>query len=272
MLVIGAMVVASFLNPRLGGAWRYVLTLLTDAPSQQLGAEWSPPTPLTWQGTLFFAWLLFMIPLAAYSSARLSWTQWLWLLGFGWMALSGLRYVIWFLAILAPVTAQLLAPMIGRWLDRSYRGHPVVDLVFASILLLLPLLALPGLRETWWGQAPPVLSPDTPVEAAAWLQTQPQLPGPMWHDLVFSSYLIYALPERPVWIDTRFELYPLQHWERYIAIAEAAPGWQTSLDEDKIELLFLSPARQPNLVTTLQGSPVWQKVYSDDTATIFSKR
>ena len=270
-LVIGAMGVASLLNPRLGGAWSYVLTLLTDAPSQQLGAEWSPPTPQTWQGTLFFAWLLLMIPLAAYSPARLLWTQWLWLLGFGWMALIGLRYGVWFLAILAPVTAQLLAPLVGRWLDRQNRGYPAVDITFASILLLLPLLALPGLREKWWGQAPPVLTSDTPVEAVIWLRTQPRLPGPIWHDLTFSSYLIFALPERPVWVDTRFELYPLQHWERYTAIAEAAPGWQASLDEDKIGLLILSPGRQARLVTALQGAPAWQEVYHDDTAIIFSR-
>jgi hypothetical protein len=61
-IAFGGMVLASLLNPRFFGVWSYVYTLITDPPSQQLGAEWKPPTNESWQGMLFFGWLLLLIP------------------------------------------------------------------------------------------------------------------------------------------------------------------------------------------------------------------
>ncbi|RME51142.1 MAG: hypothetical protein D6796_01580, partial [Caldilineae bacterium] len=147
--------------------------------------------------------------------------------------------------------------------------RPALNGALALLLLALPLALLPGFRQRWWRDAPPVLSPDTPVAAAEWLAAHPELPGPMWNDLAFSSYLIYALPERPVWIDTRFELYPLAQWHRYRRIAEAAPDWSFLLEEEGISLVMLNPAVEENLRLALENAPGWQKVYQDGTAVIF---
>jgi len=270
LMALGGMFAASLLNPRGVGDWEYVLSLLTDPASQQLGVEWKPPTSDTWQGALFFAWLLFFPLLTAFSEKRLSLTDWLWFLGFGWMALSGLRYVIWALAILAPLSAALLVSLVGRRLDRmTVRGIPLLNGAIVLLLLLMLLALLPGLRERWWHQSPPVLSSNTPVEAVAWLATHPELAGNLWSDLAFSSYLIYALPERPVWIDTRFELYPLDNWQKYEEIAQAAPGLSGLLAEDNINLLLIDPAAQPRLLVALQESPAWCPRYRDKAAAIF---
>jgi hypothetical protein len=272
LAAFAGMLLASLINPRFLGAWGYVLSLITDPPSQQLGAEWRPPTNEGWQGTLFFGWLLLLIPLAAFSPNRLRLTHWLWLLGFGWMALSGLRYVIWFLAVLAPLTAYLLTPLMGRYLDRSRtKGIPVLDWSIFLLLIIMPLALLPGLRERWWTESPPVLSSTTPVEATFWLANHPDLPGQLWSDLAFSSYLIYALPTRPVWNDTRFELYPLEQWEHYIEIAEAAPNWQALLEADEVNLLMIDPQAEERLMTALIDSPAWTEEYRDKTAVIFSR-
>lgn len=274
LLWFSFMVLASLINPRGIGAWHYVLTLLTDPPSQQLGAEWLPPTNEGWQGILFFGWLLLLIPLAARSSARLTFTQWLWLLGFGWMALSGLRYVIWFLAIIAPISAQLLTPMLKDWLSKfRFDGrYPKVDLIFMIGLLALSLALLPGIRARWWVASPPALSANTPISAVNWLQTHPTPAGPVWADLAFSSYFIYALPNRPVWIDTRFELYPIEHWQAYLTIAEANPGWQSLLNADDVKLLILDPASQPKLIAAVQQEADWDILFQDDTAVVFGRR
>ncbi|MEM7034166.1 MAG: hypothetical protein AAF629_31785 [Chloroflexota bacterium] len=272
--VIAAMVVASLITPRFVGSWLYVLTLLTDPPSQQLGAEWAPPINEGWQGNFFFAWLLLMIPLATFSPSKPNLTQWLWLLGFGWMALSGLRYVIWFLALLTPFTAQLLAPLISRWItwNRRQRSYLKFDVIFTCCILLLSLALLPGIRERWWPSAPPPLSKQTPIEATQWLAEHPDLAGPIWADLGFSSYFIYALPGRPVWIDTRFELYPLDSWQDYIAISTAASDWEQRLDQTDVQLLILDPKQQAHLLTEVEQSSHWVLRYQDDVASIYSRK
>ncbi len=261
---------ASLLNPRHIEAWYYVLTLLTDPPSQQLGFEWQSPTTKIWQGSLFFICLLLFAPLNALSPQKLSLTHWLWFLGFGWMALSGLRYVTWFLTILAPLMAYLAGPFLNRILDgRLVRGIPCLNGLLFYGFLLCPLIFLPGLRDQWWTDSPPPLSYDTPVEATQWLAFQPDLAGPLWSDLIFSSYLIHALPERPVWIDTRFELYPLEQWQDYIAIADGSPRWSDLLDEAGVNLVMLNQQKQENLLLALHKTDHWCEIYRDEIAVLF---
>lgn len=273
LYALGGMGIASLLNPRGWGAWGYVFSLLKDPASQQLGMEWSSPTIDVWQGLLFYIWLLLFPLLISFSKKTLSWTEWLWFLGFGLMAISGLRYVIWFLAILTPLTAVLLAPIIGNRIDKtSGQGIPALNGVIVSMLVLLPLVFLPGFRETWWEEAPPVLSPNTPAEAVDWLIENPEIPGKLWSELSFSSYLIYALPERPVWIDTRFELYPIEQWQRYIDVSSAAPNWSDILEEEGITIMMINKDAQKHLFNVLDQSESWQIGYQDQTAAIFIQK
>ncbi len=271
-IALTAMALATLINPRGMGAWGYVWALLTDPASQHLGAEWHPLTVSVWQGWVFLGWLL-ALPLATTRAGKtLSATDWLWFLGFGGMALTALRYVIWFAAVLAPLTGVLLTPTVGRWVDRRQSpGIPALNGLLLLMLLALPLTLLPGVRERWWQQSLPVLSPNTPVQATEWLATHPELPGPLWSDLAFSSYLIYALPERPVWIDTRFELFPLEHWEQYRHIAQARFDWEYLLTQNGIRLLLLDPKREPALVQAVGQSLGWAEVYRDTTAVIFTR-
>jgi hypothetical protein len=266
------MVAVSFINPRFYKAWGYVFAMLIDPPGQQFSIEWGPPANSHWQATLFYGWLLAFAPLAGLSSRRFNRTEWLWFLGFGWMALSGVRYLIWFLALLAPLSAALLT----SWFEKRVpvtiqRTNLALNLLIGVALLLLPLVGLPGIREGWWPTPPPALSPATPVAAAGWLGSHPELSGPVWAEIGFASYLAYALPERKVWIDTRFELYPVEQWERYLEISDAAPGWERLLEEERVDLLMVSTVKQPRLLAALESFPGWGERYRDATAAIFSK-
>jgi hypothetical protein len=267
-----AMGLVSFMTPRLWGSWAYVFALVTDPSSQQFSVEWRPPTSADLPGKLFFGWLLLLPPLVYLSPRRVHWLHWVWLLGFGWMAVSGVRYVIWFLAILAPFTAHLAVPLVGRYLDRPVKEvKPAFNGLITALFLLLSLLFLPAPRQLLLGElAPPPLSANTPVEATDWLAANAaHLPGPLWADLNFASYQIFALPEYPVWIDTRFELYPPEQWERHIRLATAAPDWRDILNEEGINLLLLDPANQPRLAQALAAVDGWALCYEDEVARLY---
>ena len=269
--VFVVMLLTTLLNPRGIGAWRYVWTLLTDPASQTLGLEWQPPTLSTWQGKIFMAWILIMPIIIHRGENRLNLTDWLWFLGFGWMALTALRYVIWFLVILVPLTATMLLPTLGKWLDaRKSVGIPALNILLMSIFLLSPLAFLPSFRAKWWQDAPPALSNNTPVDAARWLAQNPNLPGQLFSDMAFSSYLIYALPERPTFIDTRFELYSVDEMERYLAIDNAQWDWAAMLNAAGIRLMMLNPQTQSTLIDAVKISGDWDELYQDDRAIIFA--
>ncbi len=258
--------IATFINPRGIYVWEYVVDSLSVISNQAFSREWMPPVNEGWQMNLFFGWILFFMAVAGLSSRKLSRLDWVWILGFGWLAFSGLRYGIWFLFILSILTADLLTNW-GK--SRMRRGIPAMDIAIGAMILLFPLALLPGLREFWWAEAPPALSAETPVEATAWLKAHPELPDPLWADLAFSSYVVYTLPERPVWIDTRFEVYPPEHWERYKAISSAAWNWGTLLEEEGSNLLMLSKTEQAELILALGASSNWDEIYTDKTSLIF---
>jgi hypothetical protein len=98
--------------------------------------------------------------------------------------------------------------------------------MLSGLILLLPLMMLPGLREAWWADAPPPYhEATTPIQGTEWLARRPDLAGPLFAEYTFGSYLTFALPSRLLWIDNRFNAYPPEHWEKYQAITSARiPG------------------------------------------------
>jgi len=270
LLAFAGVLAATLLNPRGFGAWTYVFNSVTVASSQQFSAEWRPPVNTGWQMNIFFLWLLVFPLLAAFSRRKLSRLEWVWFLGFGALALWGLRYGIWFVLLLVVLTSLLLAEWEHTYLGRTPPGHPALNLGLALAFVLLPLAFLPGLRGSWWKQAPPVTEA-TPAAATEWLAAHPYLPGPLWSEIGFSSYLEFALPSRPTWIDTRFEVFPVAQWQAYQAINDAAWNWQARLDGSGANLLMVSVEGQAELVRALDASGGWCRHYRDDVAAIYSR-
>lgn len=272
LFALGGVFLVTLVNPRGWHVWEYVVTSLITTSNQAFSREWMPPVNEGWQMNLFFAWILVFMAVAGLSSRKLSRVEWAWALGFGWLAFSGLRYGIWLLFILAPLSASLLVDWGNQRLDRRPQGGiPQMDIALGILFLLMPLSLLPGFRSAWWTQAPPVLSADTPIIATEWLREHPELPDPIWADLSFSSYMVYALPERPVWIDTRFEVYPPEHWENYEAVNNASWNWESLLDADQINVLMLSQMAQDELINAVNASEDWCQLHQDEQANIYAR-
>jgi hypothetical protein len=219
---------------------------------------------------LFFLWLLAFPPLAAFSARKLNLLEWSWFMGFGFLALWGERYVIWFVFILAVLTPLLLADWEKKLLGDPKPGSPALNLTLSLVFILLPLALLPGMRTTWWSQAP-VATENTPIAATEWLSAHPDLPGPLWSEIGFSSYLEFALPGRPVWIDTRFEVFPVEQWQQYQDITNATWEWPALLADTGANLLMLSVMEQPALLRAMDNQALWCEIYRDPVAVIYQR-
>jgi len=262
------------LNPRGLYVWQYVPYMLNSPSDQLLAGEWHPPVNEGWQMNIFFAWFLCFIPLASISPKRFSILEWVWFLGFGWLALSGLRYVIWFMFIMALDTGILLTEWLKRFIHEPAVtvSKPMLNFILGGTLILLPLMMLPGIRESWWKDSPPPYHlPSTPITATEWLKAHPDLPGPLFAEYTFASYLTFALPSRLLWIDNRFNAYPPEHWDDYQSISSAKYNWEPVLDQNGTNLLLLSFLTQPDLIQTVEASDQWCEQYRDETAIIFSR-
>jgi hypothetical protein len=167
-------------------------------------------------------------------------------------------------------SAWLIQGLIKRKIDLFKFEIVPINIFFLLVLVLLPLALLPGIRENWWQESPDVISKNTPIVATAWLKQQTELPGPIFNDYVYGSYLIYAMPERPVWIDTRFYPFPEELWEEYLSISNAEPGLREKLVQNQIGTLILDNFSQKNLVMELNNSSQYFEVYKDEFSSIFS--
>lgn len=270
LITILAMLIASLLNPHGLGVWQYLVFILNNPSDYLFSVEWRPPTNEGWQMNIFFAWMLVFVPLAAFSKNKLSLLEWILFLGFGWLAFSGIRYVIWFMFLLAIFTAKLVYEWTNAVIDKPIETiNPRINTLIASMLFLVPLIFLPGVRDLWWEDAPETYElTTTPLEAVEYLKSHQQLPGPLWNDYAFGSYLEFALPSRLTWMDTRMYSFPQEQWEEYVRVTNA-DGWQEMFDREGINLLLLSRAGQPNLVKAVTASDVWCEQYRDEYAVIF---
>ncbi len=268
-----AALAATLLNPRGFVLWESVIGTFTAPGIRDLSPEWLPPLNQGWQMNLFFAWLILFAPLAAFARQRLSAFEWILFLAFSWFALTGIRYVIWDLFIISILTAFLMPETIVKRFDPAVGATlPSLNYALGFLLLLTPLTLLPGLRESWWKKSPPALDPvTTPAAAADWLNQHPELPAPMWNDVVFGSYLIHAAPSRPVAMDTRIQVvYTAEQARDYLFVQAAEDGWEEKLNEEGVNLLFLART-QPALVEAVKNSSAWCEQYQDETALIYSR-
>lgn len=273
LIVIGWMAVATLINPRGFGNWQFLNFMLRSPSDQFFSLEWFPPQNSGWQLNIFFAWMLALAPIAALSNKRPSLMEWVLFVGFGWLAFSGIRYVIWCLFILVVITAGPLADLTRGKLDSSVKtSSPLVNGSIAVLFTLLALAYLPGIRESWWSEAPQVYAPESnPIAAVDWLKQHPELPGPMWNDFAYGSYLAFVFPSRPTWLDTRFFVFPPEQMKDYQTISHGSPGWDTLLQQYKINLLFLSVGGQSQLIENLGASNTWCEQYRDNYTIIYSR-
>lgn len=252
--------------------WGSMVSMVNSESIRSFSIEWRFPVNYGWQANLFFGTLLVLPVLAAFSKAKPKLLYWIWFLGFGWMALTSVRYGIWFLPVETLLLGILLTPFFSRFVEgKNILQNRILNLVIGTALLLFPVLLLPGLRGLWWKQAPPVYSATTPVKAVEWLKENPQYPDHLWSDFTYSTYLTYVLPERKVFMTNRFEDFPPAQFSDNKRIAEADYDWQILLDQYGINLLMPSIEEQPDLISAALSSPDWREIYRDEQTVLFSR-
>lgn len=272
-----ATLLATLLNPIGPEIFRYVVNLLTNPPSQDLVNEWQPPTVRSLAGRFFFLATLALVATLALGRRRLTITDTLVLCAFLWLAWSGMRYVVWFGMVAMPMLAQCLARPASQ--VARPRGDPI-SAVIAAVLIggivalqppFKPALNLPAPYRSLFADVPgaPLLyRADTPLGSAAYLHDHPG--GQLFNDMVYGSYLIWALPKPQVFIDTRIELYPPALWQDYLAIGEARDH-QALLERYDVDRALLSRSRQAPLIAALARDPAWAMEYEDQYSVLYRR-
>jgi hypothetical protein len=161
------------------------------------------------------------------------------------------------LPLFAIVFAPLLADMLGRWVPNY---EPATDRPVLN-LLLIAAIAL-GIAKS----VPTTHQLDAHV-ARSFPPGDPQ-PEPMFNELVFGGYLLYARgPSHRVFIDGRLETYiPAGVWTDYLRITQIGPEAPSLLEKYHLRSCLIPSGA--GLATFLQALPEWKKVYSDEASVL----
>jgi hypothetical protein len=260
---------AIMINPRFFGIISYVSNLITNQPSQQLIVEWQSPTPHGLANLVFFGSILLLLVGLTYTQAKLSPTELILIIAFIWLAWEGQRYVAWYGMVVMPIFGKVIAGLPIKTPNLTSQKN-WVNLLIAGVLFVPVVLVQPWfvqrmpLPAAYWAQVQndpevgPLISPETPIDTVHYLQDNPG--GRLFNELGYGSYLIWALPDQQVFVDSRIELYPMEVWEDYIDISKGIRSIEI-LEQYGVDRVLLDRTLQPELSRVLQSSPGWKLEY-----------
>lgn len=277
LLLVGmAMLLAVMVNPSGPEMLLYPFKTVGINVLQQYIQEWQSPNFHQVHVLSFALLLLLTFSLAGFSPKRLLVVEFLLLAGFGLLSLLAARNIALF-ALSAPLALTRHGAAIwqefrerypylwSRWMPNHSPPRPVLNL---GLVILFTFAA--GIKV--WSVSSPAsndnaLKKSMPVEAVSHIRnSQPE--GRLFNDYDWGAFLLWALPEYPVFVDGRTDLYDDEIVGEWLQVVQASPGWEDVLDEWGINLILISPARPISLILEDSG---WRLTYQDEIAWVFSR-
>lgn len=108
-----------------------------------------------------------------------------------------------------------------------------------------------------------------PVDSVEFIRAA-KLPGPIYNTLNFGGYLIWSLPDHPVSIDGRNDLYGDTVDARYWNTLRGRPEWVADPDINNANTLLVDRAYP--LVDFVASDPRFQRVFMDARSVVFVRR
>ena len=179
------------------------------------------------------------------------------------MACLHVRFLLLFVPFFTPVFATLLA----RWLppyDRKKDRYVLNAILMAAVAVAI-VKHLPTRTDI-----ENIVARSFPARAVEYLHQHP-VSGPMYNNYGYGGYLIWALPEKKVFIDGRGDLYEDGGtFSEYLEVADLKPAAFTVLRAYGIQACLLD--RKEALATVLSTRSDWEQRYSDDVSVLFVRR
>lgn len=235
--------------------------------------EWNSPNFHERQTWPFIALLLAVLGAAGASRRRLDWTDFVLVSGTAFMGLLAGRNIAVFAVAATPVLTRHLDSLLQErgWVitpvKTTTRGMARLNLALVALALLAA--AAKTLLVLDDSTVQPILEDTLPVQAAAYIERE-QPPPPMFNSYNWGGYLMYTLPDYPVFVDGRTDLYGDDFLtNRYLKTATAAPGWSETLNEYGVNTVIVESGS--GLARALRGDPNWRLGYEDDLAVVFAR-
>ena len=264
LLAAAGCLLAPLANPRGPAIVSYVADLLRN-PAVRVAREWQAVTAADAEGVYIISVLVFTAIVALWKRPRAG--DLVLLLPFVVIELGAVRNGIWL--------SFVLGPLLSSWLAR--RGPSRTERPWSSLAVgaaTIPfLLAIPWLKPRF-GPRPfraLALEQRTPIAAVEALASDDHRPARLLHGIAFGSYLIWALPTQPVFVDPRLEFYPIAQWRDLDAL-ERGENIDAIVARYAAAGFLCTKQREARLVAALMHRPDYQMRYEDANFAYFVKQ
>jgi hypothetical protein len=266
-LGVAALSVAAACVTPLGPAvWAYAVGLSVNPEVTQRITEWQRTSPGDIPGLLFYASAAAVLVLLVRRGRATPWPTWVWLGLFfviGAYAARGIGW--WALGAIAPI-AGLLASGIADRTRQLKRPAPLamrrINATLAGALVFAGIAFLPAWRPIDPGTlAPTGVLANAPTGITGALRDLARPGDRVLNPQVWGSWFEFALPDMPIAIDSRIELFPPEVWDAYDLVLGGGPEWEDQLAAWDVTIA-IAAASDAGFADRLE-SIGWRSVHED---------
>ncbi|MSR56811.1 MAG: hypothetical protein EXS05_03965 [Planctomycetaceae bacterium] len=238
--------------------------------------EWAPLVFSTWQGRIFLAVAVSIAATTLVAWRQVSVAALLPVIVFGIATAASARMLVWWAPLAAGYLALQWATCRRQLSTRERvvptRGASMVWSAVAAAGVLAAVVLSPWGRSLRSTRAPELgesVSPQTPVDAVAWLRDH-RPSGRMFNPYEWGDYLVWAGPQPPmVFVTSQAHLVPRPVWRDYRSISFGEPGCLDRLDDYGIDTVLVDRSRHHRLAARLSRDARWKFAYGDGVAVVF---
>jgi hypothetical protein len=222
-----------------------------------------------------FAWLILLVlGSVGISGRKMLWSDLFLAGGFAYMGLMAGRNIALFGLAAPMVITRHLAPILDNLLETKLGVNPArrvtrLQNTFNWGLLVLLILALFAKIALVYPASAneKAFQKIFPIAAVDYIQqTKPE--GRIFNSYNWGGYLIWNLPEYPVFIDGRTDLYDDEIIDEWIKVVKGEHGWEATLDKWHVTFILIEPGTR--LTPLLKDG--WNLEYEDAMAQVWVKK
>ncbi|WP_433327550.1 hypothetical protein [Spirillospora sp. CA-294931] len=249
-----------FLNPYGYKLVLFPLDLLSRGDALKHVQEWKSPDFRSAIGMMFAVWIVVFLCFLARSAGRPSRRDVLVSVVFLVLGLWALRNIAIAPLVGLPVAARLLPEARSEAPRRRY------DLVIVATMLL------GGALVTRASLSAPAFDYDRyPVTAMRVVEQKGLLGRRIFTLHPWSAYVIHRYwPRQSVFMDDRFDMYPVAFTENYMKVRRGFPEWRETFERYRVEVVVWETGSP--LAGILSRDSSWQVIHRDPQATVIVRK